>query len=554
MGLAVALVAAALAGCSGPLGAPGAEEDGGPPPEVQVDGGLLLGAADGLIRVRALGAAATCTLEWPAGSGRRTWQVQFANVIAPERALLTVDGREAPSVGVRPVGPERPTAGPADTVDPAEPNPRPSPIVAVDVTPRPGQQTVVGLVTPAPPAPWRFAVIGDTQGRNESLARAAELIAAADAEFIVHLGDMTSAGAAAGYRAFEAAVGRAGLAYLTVPGNHDVRGDGLATYERELAPRDYAVEVAGWRLVFVDTSSLEVDEAQLAAIDLDLGNYADQPTLVFTHVPPFDPRALAGEDPHTLMAGADELLDLLQRHPQVAAVFCGHIHMFYHREALEAGGGPQLVISGGGGARLYAGEDQGGFHHFVMVTVGADGGIGVEPVPFAPADPPDGLVVRGPDGTAELTFDQLKAMEAAEADSSFENQFGNVRGAGRYRGVAVADLLALVGGMRRGDRLRVHASDGFEQTYEFVNVYPPAEGPYARQGQMVLAHGYAAVGEALAAVPEWEDGPRLVFLPEDGLYSNEDCRLSSPPGTGWHEYQSAGARWPRNVALLEVVR
>jgi hypothetical protein len=55
------------------------------------------------------------------------------------------------------------------------------------------------------------------------------------------------------------------------------------------------------------------------------------------------------------------------------------------------------------------------------------------------------------------------------------------------------------------------------------------------------------------SVSEWPDGYRITFFPEDGVYDNEDCSLTSAPGQGWHLYQSAGGRWVRNVIRLEVV-
>jgi len=40
----------------------------------------------------------------------------------------------------------------------------------------------------------RFAVVGDSQGRNQALAAIIEAINQADVNFVIHLGDMVPAG------------------------------------------------------------------------------------------------------------------------------------------------------------------------------------------------------------------------------------------------------------------------------------------------------------------------------------------------------------------------
>jgi hypothetical protein len=54
-------------------------------------------------------------------------------------------------------------------------------------------------------------------------------------------------------------------------------------------------------------------------------------------------------------------------------------------------------------------------------------------------------------------------------------------------------------------------------------------------------------------VPEWQDGYRIAFFPEDGVYDNEDCALTSAEGQGWHLYESAGGRWVKTVVRMEVI-
>jgi hypothetical protein len=63
----------------------------------------------------------------------------------------------------------------------------------------------------------------------------------------------------------------------------------------------------------------------------------------------------------------DRLQSLFVRY-KVTAVFEGHEHL-YMWKVID---GVTEIITGGGGATLYAGEGKGGFYHFVLVTVDGD--------------------------------------------------------------------------------------------------------------------------------------------------------------------------------------
>ena len=61
-------------------------------------------------------------------------------------------------------------------------------------------------------------------------------------------------------------------------------------------------------------------------------------------------------------------LEALMVQSRVTVFFAGHEH-YYSRKTVN---GIMHIISGGGGAPLYAIEEVGGFYHFIVVTV--DGG------------------------------------------------------------------------------------------------------------------------------------------------------------------------------------
>jgi hypothetical protein len=159
-------------------------------------------------------------------------------------------------------------------------------------------------------------------------------------------------------------------------------------------------------------------------------------------------------------------------------------------------------------------------------------------------------VING-DTVLNLSFSDLVDMTESvlSGTSTAQNRFENWRDNGDYIGVPLATLIELVGGMDADDVIKVNASDGYTQYYAYSNVYPNAS--YAPlQGNLVLAlsYNYTTPGSHMGA---WADGPRTVFLPPDNAYSNDDANQTTHPA--WF-FGSAGARWVRNVATIEVLQ
>ncbi|MFW9770062.1 MAG: molybdopterin-dependent oxidoreductase [Candidatus Thorarchaeota archaeon] len=134
------------------------------------------------------------------------------------------------------------------------------------------------------------------------------------------------------------------------------------------------------------------------------------------------------------------------------------------------------------------------------------------------------VTITGSTGTSvNVTLTEMTAMSTISRNGSFQNSYGNVRGSGEYSGVLISDLIELVGGMEENDTVKVIASDGYSQTFEYSKVYPNAI-IWGIQGDMVLAYKF---NETI--VPDYEEGFRLMFLPEDGYYSNADANATTDP-------------------------
>lgn len=387
-----------------------------------------------------------------------------------------------------------------------------------------------------------FAILGDSQGRNDILELIIEKINQTDAEFLVHLGDMVPSGNAEEFNDFISTMENLNIPYYTVPGNHDVRTNGLKYYQDLFAPAQYYFDYHNLRFIFLDNSSLGLDNEQFLWLEDTIAGTKNN-SFVFKHVPLKDPRDLGHSFIDPLEAERFSELITSNEH-KIGGLFSGHIHMFYQGLINDI----PIVISGGGGAPLYASPDKGGYNHFALVRVGPDRDFQVEPIPIEALNTHLGISVYGRSGETTFTADELLEKATITREGGFQNIHGNYKGAGIYHGVPVSSLVEAVGGMEPGDSLSVISLDGYSQTYSYENIYPHDFGWHAYQGDMILALAYDDI-----APPEWQDGYRIVFLPEDGLFDNEDCLKTSAPNQGCHIYESAGSRWVKMVTRLEVL-
>lgn len=486
--------------------------------EIAADGALMIPARGKEIRLRAYRPDVELTLTWEEREGGPV------QIVVENLALTTVvkvmpePGQQAASCSVSPEGPA-------------------SLVLSLEGS---GRQRLQLSPSAKEGAPF-FAVFGDSQGHNEVLAEIVKAANSYEVDFLICLGDMVASGTEEEYRAFQETMAELNCPYYTVPGNHDIKGEGADYYRSRLATGDYFFDYAGYRFIFMDSALMTLSEAQLEWMQETLDG--GLPGLIFLHVPPLDPRK---EGDHAFLdpSQAEAFLNLLAApSSRTLAVFSGHIHMFHHQVL----SGVHHVISGGGGASLYAPPDQGGYHHFTLCRLTAEG-LQVEPVPVEAPPRPEELVVSGPSGDCIYTLEELDRIANLEKELSFQNRFGNYAGEGLYRGVPVSTLIEQTGGMKPGDILMVYALDGYSQAFAYENVYPESAGWEERQGIMALAVEFNG-----QMVPEWQDGYRIAFFTEDGVYDNEDCALTSAEGQGWHLYESAGGRWVKTVVRMEVI-
>jgi DMSO/TMAO reductase YedYZ molybdopterin-dependent catalytic subunit len=123
-----------------------------------------------------------------------------------------------------------------------------------------------------------------------------------------------------------------------------------------------------------------------------------------------------------------------------------------------------------------------------------------------------------------------------------ETNLGGFKIANAVMGTRLKDLCELVGGMGAGTEIVLAANDGYETKLPYSSIYTDPS-VQARQGDAILA--WYADGKY---VPEYRDGMRLFFTPEDTVYSQWDMHETLPEPY-WHYYGAEGVMYPSCAGL-----
>lgn len=168
---------------------------------------------------------------------------------------------------------------------------------------------------------------------REVFERAIPLVNTVGPHFIVAGGDLTSDEKEASYRHAQAAFARLRAPVHAIMGNHDDRYMFRSVFRPYGPPRRdplYGAFDAGpCRVVLLDSHlpgavAGRMDAEQLVWLDAELAAHPGRPTFAFVHHPPL-PIGVRWLDELGFLNG-DELIRVLAGHPQVRAVFFGHVH------------------------------------------------------------------------------------------------------------------------------------------------------------------------------------------------------------------------------------
>lgn len=162
-------------------------------------------------------------------------------------------------------------------------------------------------------------------------------------------GDLVHDGSTAGYQRLQRRLGDCGVPVHVLPGNHDdprhmcahLSGGGFNPVNHVIAD--------DWQIILLDSSIADSEaghlaDNQLAFLDECLTTHPRHYALVCLHHPP----VVVGSAwlDHLKLENSAAFLGILDRHPQVRGVLCGHIHQEFYaaRNGVRLIGSPSTCI------------------------------------------------------------------------------------------------------------------------------------------------------------------------------------------------------------------
>lgn len=158
-------------------------------------------------------------------------------------------------------------------------------------------------------------------------------------DLIVLTGDLVDLGSAEEYAHLKSILAPLQQRIIAIPGNHDARdamreafGDGgylpAEGYLQFVIDDEYPVRIVGLDTVVAGQGGGALCAERLRWLDDTLARAPQAPTLVMMHHPPFDTGI--GHMDALGLAGKDGFAAIMQRHPQVDLIICGHLHRSIH--------------------------------------------------------------------------------------------------------------------------------------------------------------------------------------------------------------------------------
>ena len=152
-------------------------------------------------------------------------------------------------------------------------------------------------------------------------------------DLVVISGDLVDTPGAEEYAHLKRLLAPLNIAFAGIPGNHDQRDMMRATLPQNYAfpsgPLNQHLEIGGLYLVLLDSSVSgkphgELDAPTLRWLEATLASAPDRPALLFLHHPPFQ-AGIRHMDRQNLQ-NANELANVVKRHPRVQLIATGHVH------------------------------------------------------------------------------------------------------------------------------------------------------------------------------------------------------------------------------------
>jgi 3',5'-cyclic AMP phosphodiesterase CpdA len=229
---------------------------------------------------------------------------------------------------------------------------------------------------------FTFVVLGDNRSGDDIYRKIVAQVMDRKPDFVINTGDMI---ATPGHKEEWTKLWEMSkpitVPYFLAVGNHDAHPKvplSEKTYKREVdLPGNelyYSFTTGNSLFIVLDSFMHEqqkmITGEQFAWLEGLLANTDKKHRFVFLHHPLFTEPGKghhAGDSLDAYPKDRDRLEALFVKY-RVETVFAGHEH-FYQRKTVD---GITHIITGGGGAPMYLKEEEGGFYHFIRVTVDGD--------------------------------------------------------------------------------------------------------------------------------------------------------------------------------------
>lgn len=222
--------------------------------------------------------------------------------------------------------------------------------------------------------PFRFALIGDSRDGEKIYTQLMKRILERKPNFIIHLGDMVAKPHEKDWREFFEMSKPIDLPFFPVVGNHERGGTlrGEEMYQKQFILQEgktyYAFRVGGCLFVVLDSEKEKgkIVGEQWSWLEDTLSSSSEKFKFVFIHRPLFLPMDSfkIGRAMDKYPVERDRLHQLFIK-SGVKTVFAGDDHRYDRTERSNI----LYVITGGGGAPIYTLKDNGGYFHYVWVSV-----------------------------------------------------------------------------------------------------------------------------------------------------------------------------------------
>jgi 3',5'-cyclic AMP phosphodiesterase CpdA len=217
----------------------------------------------------------------------------------------------------------------------------------------------------APQNDYSFLVCGDPHGRTDLLDRIAAQ--ARPGEFLVVVGDVTTGTGLQEMQKMKTFLDSTGLTYHVIPGDNDMPGGAASDFRHVFGADYYSLDFQDSHLVFLDDAmegtGCPADE--LSWLQQDLAGAAGKVVIAFAHVPPGAPVEMSDAEDTGREVGSGQQMLALLRDANCAVVYSGHLHAYL----VYSSGPPRIIVTGGAGAHLHLSPENGGYYHFLRVTV-----------------------------------------------------------------------------------------------------------------------------------------------------------------------------------------